>query len=143
MLTVEPGASEPPVRCDDCGGNTTTLTGYVHKDGDAFAVYFARLSADHPERAVQALVGIGDRGEGTSEVERRAFALEMRKGPDGVGVQVVEGSESPWQRQKVLGRFLSREEALRDPALHDVFHITDHMFTDDPTIREHFTNVGG
>ena len=38
--------------CECCGGITTSLTRFVYKDGDAFAIYYVTFSDNHPESAV-------------------------------------------------------------------------------------------
>jgi hypothetical protein len=138
VLTIEEGEPIEPTRCKCCGGTSTTVTRFVYKDGNAHAAYFARLSDNHPERLVSILVGLGEWGEGTTEAQRRSFALEMRKGQAGFEVRVVDASSSQWPRSKVLGRTLNRDEALGDPRIADVFHITDHMVVDDALIRDYF-----
>jgi hypothetical protein len=60
VLTIEfepPTVGEP---CECCGGQTTRLTRYVHWDGDAYAVYCAMFSDNHPNRFVSVLISIGD-----------------------------------------------------------------------------------
>ena len=41
---------------------------------------------------------------------------------------------------RLIGRKLSREEALEHPWLKDVFHITDYMTDDDPEIKAFFAD---
>jgi hypothetical protein len=65
----------------------------------------------------------------------------MREEQDGFHVRVVDGAAAPWQKQRVLGRFLTRAEALADPGIDDVFHVTDHLVKDDPIIREYFRHA--
>jgi hypothetical protein len=110
----------------------------VHKDGVAHAAYYARVADSHPQRVASILLGLGAWGDGTTETQRRSFALEMRKGTQGFEVKVVDAVSSPWPRAKVLGRTLDRAEALADPLIDEVFHITDHMVTEDAFIREYF-----
>ena len=63
--------------CDCCGGATTSLTRFVTRDGDAFAVYFAKFSNNHPEGWVSVLVGLGDWSEDTDSSQRTAFAFRI------------------------------------------------------------------
>lgn len=51
---------------------------------------------------------------------------------------IVNADESPWCDAKVIGKMLDRDEALIHPWIKDVFHITDHMVTDDPEIKTYF-----
>lgn len=137
MLSIE---LEKPVHdvCDCCGGTMTRLTRFVHKDGNAYCIYYAMYSDNHPERVVKLAVSLGEWGEDTSPEDRAAFALVMRCSESDYLVTVVDADESPWQGARVIGKMLSREEALYHPWIGDVFHITDHMLVDDPEIKSYF-----
>ena len=141
MLTIE--IDEPPAttQCECCGGTTTRLTRFVYKDGDAFAIYYAMFSDNHPEREMKIAVGVGEWGEGTAPEDRRAFALVMRSTDDAYQVTVVDADESPWRSAGIIGRMLDRDEALADPWIEEVFHITDHMTEDDPAIKSYFEDA--
>jgi hypothetical protein len=137
MLTIEfepPEESEP---CECCGGRTTSLTRFVHSDGNAFAVYYARFSDNHSDRVVLATVSIGEWGEGSTPDQRCAFALRIWPGAEQHNVAVLDASESPWRDEPFIGRTLDRDEALAHPRLQDVFHITDHMVLEDAPLREY------
>jgi hypothetical protein len=135
MLTFE---FEPPSNsgpCECCGGQTTSLTRFVYKDGDAHAVYFARFSDNHAERLVLATVSLGSWGDGTTPDQRVAFALQIRAACSQYEVAVLDADGSPWRDVALIGRTLSRAEALAHPWLPEVFHITDHMVVDDAPLK--------
>ena len=138
MLIIE--TDEPPrvELCQCCGGTTTWLTRFVYSDGDAFAVYYAAFSDEHPEREIKIAVGIGEWGDEATPDERRSFALLMRETDTEFAVTVTDAAESPWRGSEIIGPMLDRKEALAHPRISDVFHITDHMITDDPEIRAYF-----
>jgi hypothetical protein len=136
MLTFE---CEDPnrSRCDCCGGVTVSLTRFVYEDGDAYAIYYARFGEQHDPRVVEAVVSVGEWGEGTGPWDRVAFPLRLRAAETEYQVTVVNAAESPWHGVDLLGRMLDREEALAHERLAEVFHLTDHMVVDDHAIREH------
>jgi len=143
MLTFElapPHESEP---CSCCGGKTTSLTRFVHKDGDAHAIYYARFSDNHPNRSVLATVSLGEWGEGTTPEQRVAFALEIRSSDSRYQVAVLDSDQSPWRESKMLGRTLDREEALKHPMIAEVFHITDHMVVEDIPLKAYLDAPSG
>lgn len=138
MLTIEfepPQESDP---CPCCGGRTIALTRFVHRNGDAHAIYYARFSHNHPERVVVATVSLGEWGEGTTPEQRVAFALELRSNGSEYQVGLIDAEYSPWRGAKVIGCTLNRSEALAHPLVEEAFHITDHMVTEDVQIREYF-----
>jgi hypothetical protein len=58
---IEIERSEPRLStCSCCGGTTTTLVRFVHKDGSAYAVYYAAFAEGHPDRSVNAMVSLGE-----------------------------------------------------------------------------------
>lgn len=138
MLTIEFGDPNEPTRCADCGGFTTTLVRFVYQDGDAYAIYYARYADNHPMSEMALAVGLGDFTEGSAPEHRVSFALNMRLVDGKFEVMVVDPEQSPWQQAKVIGRMLTRAEALAHPRIKDVFHVTDHMTTDDPAIKAYF-----
>jgi hypothetical protein len=142
MLSVEYEEPRDQGPCPCCGGRTTSLTRFVHKDGKAHAVYLATFSDNHPEKTVSLAVGAGQWGEGTSATERVAIALQLRHYNDGFAVSVVDGSESPSPTAAFLGRSLSREEALAHPLIKEVFKLTDHMVLEDEPIRTYLASRG-
>lgn len=136
MLTFE--FTQPTrSRCDCCGGVLVSLTRFVYQDGDAHSIYYARFGEQHDPRVVEAVVSVGEWGEGTGPWDRVAFPLRLRAAEAEYQVTVVDAAESPWEGVELLGRMLDREEALAHERLAEVFHITDHMVVDDQPIREH------
>lgn len=136
MLTIE---YEEPHRtiCECCGNASTTLTGFVSEDGDAYAVYYASFAEEHPH--VKAVVSLGIWWEGGTPKDRVAFAVVLWEDKDQFGVRLVDAEESPWKDAELLGRMLNRDEALQHPRVKDAFHITDHMVEEDPEIIAFFS----
>jgi len=134
MIEVELG-DEHCTTCECCGGETVSLTRFVYKDGDAFAIYYACFSSTHQERIVDAVVSIGDWGSDAEPVNRCAFALRIRSGPENYEVMVTDAGSCRWSKVELLGRKLGREEALAHRWIDDVFHITDHMCAEDGKVK--------
>ena len=140
MLTF--GFEEPTSStCDCCGGITTSLTRFVYDDGDAYAVYYARFGVGHEPRVVEAVVSIGEWGEGSGSWDRLAFPLRVRAAETEYQVTIVDAAESPWAGVELLGRMLDRAEALEHERLKEVFHISDHMVRDDRPLRDYLAGA--
>ena len=135
MLTVEFEPAKESEPCPCCGGKTTALTRFVHKDGDAYAVYYARFSDNHPEHIVLATISLGEWGEGSEPHQRAAFALEIRPTNAQYEVGVLNADQSPWRNAELIGRTLDRDEALKHPLISEVFHISDHMVREDMPLK--------
>jgi hypothetical protein len=135
LLTIEfekPRTSS----CDCCGGTTTHLTRFVYRDGDAYAVYRAAFADNHPDRSVSMVVSLGEWEDDSEAARRIAISLDVRSGAENYQVMVVDGSESSFASTPLLGRCLSRSEALAHPWLQEVFHITDHVLEEDVLVKQ-------
>jgi hypothetical protein len=140
MLTFdfeEPSSST----CECCGGVTRSLTRFVYEDGDAYAIYYARFGVGHEPRVVEAVVSVGEWGEGSGPWDRVAFPFRLRATESEYQVTVVDAAESPWVDVELLGRMLDRAEALDHERLQDVFHISDHMVRDDAPLRDYLNGA--
>ena len=124
--------------CECCGGTSISLTRFVYKDDDAFAIYYAAFSDNHPENAVIAVISIGSWESDSVPPDRVAFPFQIWEGEKNFNVGLMNASESPYNGINLLGKMLDREEALEHPWIEDVFHITDHITTDDTEIINFF-----
>lgn len=122
--------------CDCCGKKTVSLTRFVYKDGDAFAIYYAAFAEGHPERYVQTTMCLGDWDETADPESRVTFTFDICGTDDGFEVGVVDGERSLWfGHSSLFGPFLSREEALSHPWIDIVFQISDAICDADEPIR--------
>jgi hypothetical protein len=131
---------ESPVEtetCKCCGSKTTTLTRFVYKDGDAFAVYFASFVREHSGQPAIATISIGEWGDGTSPDDRSAFANEIRCATEQYQVAIIDSVRSPWKDAQMIGRTLDRAEPMSHPMLSEVFHLTDHIVGEDEPLKSY------
>ena len=62
--------------CPCCGKKSETVHGFLYGRDGATSVYFAGYTHGHPERRANMLLSVGGWGEGTTEADRRAVALQ-------------------------------------------------------------------
>ncbi|WP_457329544.1 hypothetical protein [Rhizobacter sp. P5_C2] len=129
--------------CECCGKSTVRLTRFVYNGNDAYAVYYASFTNGHAEKRLSGLIGLGEWGEGGEPENRTAFAFEIRADKDSFQVGLVDAADSPWKHVTFLGRTLDRRVALQHPWIQKVFHITDHMVSDDKEIVDYFAADSG
>ena len=141
MIRIEfeaPTSSE----CTCCGKTTVRLTRFVYRNKDAYAVYYAEYTPDHDGKRLSGLIGLGEWGEGGEPENRLAFPFQIWTDENNFKIGLVDAEDSPWNHVSFLGRILDRNEALKHEWIKDVFHITDHMVTDDPEITKYFGTRG-
>src|SRR5215213_3377 len=126
MIEIE--LTEPKkLTCECCDGTMTSLTRFVYKDGNAFAIYHATFSENHFNSGVLGVVSLGDWDKEGSAPNRVGFPFRLWQGEEDFNVGITSRDECPWKDSNVIGRILDREEALAHPWIDDVFHITDHI----------------
>jgi hypothetical protein len=118
--------------CECCQKEFDVSRGSVYDGGQGIGIYIAALHACHPDKIVHLAIALRQ-GNGTS---RDAYSWAIRVWPTETEIQmsVVDAAESPWQNETYLGRMMDRQEALSNPLLDIVFHIADHIVTENPVI---------
>ena len=124
--------------CECCGGTMTSLTRFVYKDGNAFAIYHATFSESHFESSLLGVISLGDWDSDEVSPNRVGFPFRLWQGEENFNVGITNQDECPWRDSKVIGRILDREEALAHHWINDVFHITDYITKDDVEIVNFF-----
>jgi hypothetical protein len=135
-LTIEVGREPRIRRCGHCGGLTHTTQGFVYRDGDAYAIYFATLfGTDHQQRADLA-VGIGTWEEGNAGADLSAF-MGVWSTPDEYRFSFADSSDSGWAGSTLLSHQLNADEARSHPRRDEFFEVAEIVIRDDPSARVH------
>ncbi|CAD7374652.1 hypothetical protein [Xanthomonas arboricola] len=131
MIAIE---FEPPSvsSCECCGKETVRLTRFVTDDGNAHAVYYIQYTPGHEPEHISGLISLGEWGESASPADRIAFPFRLWATEGTYNVGLTDAAESPWSKATFLGAVLDRAQALNHPWCKEVFHITDHITSQDP-----------
>jgi hypothetical protein len=135
-LILHPDGDANVGTCPDCGNATRSVWGRISQSGAGRAMYFIRWTDGHPERGALIVVSIGRWGENAKPSDRVCMAFECRMGSDRPGFMVIDASAVPWAQRELLGQKLSREDALKNPVLQQVFGILDYLAEHDARFRE-------
>jgi hypothetical protein len=135
MLRLEEGEPREATPCECCGAIARTAHGFVYRDDDAYAVYYAGWSDGHPERGVSLAIAVGEWAEGSSSTDRVSMGVRATSTPSSVNFTVLNPNESPWGDTPLLGKMLRREQALAHSALTDVLHVVEHIVREDVRVR--------
>lgn len=136
MFSVEVGENEKPSRCDCCGQKSSTAHGFVYKNDKPHAVYYAGWADVHRDRGVTFALAIGKWDDESGSGDRVCFGLEAREGKDEIVFRVISPEESPWGCTDLLGKMLSRQDALKHALLKESYEITEMVIRDHPAIRD-------
>ena len=131
---------EPPTRtrCDCCPGITTHLTRFVSNADGVFASYLVKFTDAHPGEANVA-IAIGDWSDTPGAEDRRdAFAFRLGRIGTDFNMAVVDAGASPFRDMAVLGRKLSRDDALAHPYLAQAHVISGAVIEHDAAVQGFF-----
>src|SRR5437879_6353079 len=115
QYSLELGETVKNLICECCGFPVKRVCGFVSKNGDAHAVYYAFLGEDPPDRWVGLTVSVGNWWDEDAKNTRQWVHIYARNDGEGFTLRVGEPEESnfcPWDRG---GKPLSRKEALASP----------------------------
>ncbi|OYO03864.1 hypothetical protein [Enemella evansiae] len=136
MLEIEPGAKVVEATCEHCGEPMTRVTGFIYRDGDAYAIYFASCyHHDGHEVWIDAVFS----PTWADDVDDR-FTFGCRVG-------AVAGQREPaaslvtaagaFNDSATFGHKLTREEALAHPMTGEFWALVDHVLTKDAVVSTH------
>lgn len=136
VFSVEVGENEQPSRCDCCGASASTAHGFVYKNNQPYAVYYAGWADAHRDRGITFALAIGKWDEESGPHDRVCFGLEAYESKNEILLRVIGPEESPWGCTDLLGKMLSRQEALKDSLLKETYEITEAVIRHHLAIRD-------
>lgn len=137
LYILEVGKDAEPSLCKCCGKTSCVAHGFVYKQGDAYAVYFASWSTMHTDKKVMFAIAIGEWDDSSSVADRTCFGIEAQDLNNDIGFRVFEPEESPWPENDLLGVMLSRDEALNNKLLDEVFEILEYVLHNHSALKKY------
>jgi len=133
MLEIEPGGKVVEATCDHCGKPMTRVTGFVHQDGDAHAIYFA--SCYQHDRNEVWIDGVFSPTWADEAEDRFTFGCRVGvfEGQSEPGASLVAAAAA-FGDSATFGHKITRDEALVHPALGDFWALVDHVLTNDRVV---------
>lgn len=135
QYSLETGPEEEGATCDCCGTRSSSVHGFVYRDGDAFAIYYAGWSERHPERGVTMAIATGEWSDDSGPQDRVSIGLGAYPTGTDVEFSVAEPEESPWGETPLLGTMLPKDRALASAALTATLEIAELVSRGDPRLR--------
>ena len=134
---IEIGDNSVPSVCHCCNNESCTGHGFVYKNDDAYAVYYAGWSVSHSEKRISFALAIGEWGDDSTNDDRTCFGFEAWEGEEEILFQVIGPDESPWPDTDLLGGMLSRKDSFEHSLLKEVFVIAEIVVRNHPAIQEY------
>ncbi len=130
VIRIEADEHVKHERCPSCGGENWLVHGFVYADEEPHGLYFVEwCEGQHDLRNAYMTISFGNYGdEEATGADRYAFCVETRC--DGLALTDVPVRDRP----DFLGRFVPRGEALAMDDIDHLWHVTDHIWTDDRRI---------
>ena len=142
MLRLELAERIDMIECDKCGTPYRRVYGTIYEDEQGLGIYSADLhTKEHDLRVLPAL------GMRYWDAKADAWAtcsctIEVWPTDAEYQMAVRDAAASPYRDGHLMGRVLDREELLARPERDGVFHMADHIVTDDPRVRSHLDGAG-
>jgi hypothetical protein len=137
-LTFDPERCVELHACKECGRDYVLVKGFVYRDGDAHAVYFAACHEHEGRREVwlDVILGSFGRGGDNEHVTFGAHIGAADAASDEPAAILVSGAMA-YRDAPLWGHKLSRDEALHHVWLFDYWHVVDFVLNEDPTVATH------
>lgn len=140
-LTIDPERQVKEFTCEHCGGPSQRVTGFVHRDGDALAVYFASCYHHGGHEVWFDVVFSATWAEGVDDRVTFGCRVGPIEGQDDPASSLVTGGAA-FRDSLNFGHKLTREEALAHPLLADFWAVVDHVLSHDQLVRDHIYGPG-
>lgn len=137
MYYLEIGENQSPSICHCCSRKSNIGHGFICKNGDAYAVYYAGWTPDHLTKKISFAIAIGEWDDKSTISDRTCFGLEVSEGEGEILFRIIDPDESPWPITDLLGKMVSRKESLNHSLKNEVLLIAEHVMRNHDAIHEY------
>lgn len=123
--------------CQCCDRKSFLGHGFIYKNGDAYAVYYAGWSPSHAEKKVSFAIATGEWDDNSTVADRTCFGLEAYDANENIIFRLIEPVNSPWNNTELLGKMISRDNALSNPLKKEVFDIVEYVIHNHNSIKKY------
>lgn len=128
--------------CDCCGEKKNRVWGFVSKNGDAHALYYALLNIDEDKPRVGLTLSVGPWWDGTHPSQRSWVHLDVWTETDGTHMGIRDPKESnffPWEKG---GTPLDRDQAKASDVIQEIWSVADYIVESDPAVSAYLNGRG-
>lgn len=135
-LTIEVGREPQTRTCDRCGRSASDTMGFVYRDGDAYAIYYAVLHRHEDTPQLDLAIGMGTWANDDSVADLSAF-LTVWSEADEIRFGFVDPAESVWANARLLQNRLAADEARSSEFRQAVLSVAELVVSEDPSAASH------
>lgn len=135
-MDIEPGADVVEATCRHCGEPMTRVRGFVHRDGDAYAIYFASCYHHDGHEVWIDAVFSPTWADGVNDHYTFGCRVGAVGGQSEPAATLVTAAAA-FSDSATFGHKLTRDEALAHPMIGEFWALVDHVLTKDPIVSTH------
>ena len=124
--------------CPHCKELFTVSRGSVYDGSEGVGIYLAALHNCSGGRTGHLAIAVKEGYGGSTETW--AAALQVVSGEMNFEMSLVDPEYSPWKDTDYLGRMLHRDEVIAGSLSDTIFHIADHIVTENLTVNSYLTD---
>lgn len=140
-LVIEADRKVTEFACPECGVPIQRVTGFIARDGDAFAVFYASCYHHNGHEAWIDVIFSPTWAEGADDRETFGCRVGPIDGRPDPAASLVQGGAA-FRDSAIFGRKLTRDEALQNARLPEFWDVVDHILVNDPLVRDHVYGPG-
>jgi hypothetical protein len=140
--TLETGEYVYRLTCECCGKSKKRVWGFVSKNGDAHALYYALLNIEEEVPRVGLTLSIGPWWQDTDPSQRAWVHIAVWCEVDGIHMRLCEPKESnfyPWEKG---GKAMNRDEAKESDLIAEIWDVADFVVAEDPALASYLDSQG-
>jgi hypothetical protein len=99
-------------------------------------------SESHPEAGVELALDFGDWADSAIPAERFRVCVQAWLSRSEYRFGFINARDSAWSSSNLVGRFLSRSEALEHPDKSSFLRVSEHVVMDDPRVKAALDAMG-
>ena len=134
---LEPAGAADFGPCDCCGGQSRTVWGFLHRDGETLAAYYVQWTLGQVQQhGAHFDLVVGRWGDGATAGDRSLACLEFRRTDNGPAFRVIDAETRSAARSGLADTVLSRAEVLEGSLREQLFAMVDEIYLHDARIAE-------
>jgi hypothetical protein len=140
--SLDPGEYVYRLTCTCCGKEKNRVWGFVSKNNDAHAVYYALLNVEEKAPRLGLTLSVGPWWDGTEPLQRAWVHLNTWSDENGIQMNVRDPKESnlyPWEKG---GEPLNREQAQVSTVIEEIWSVADFVVAEDVAISSYLRGNG-